>query len=137
MSTTTKINYKNKTITVTRTQVIDYDFPDWLDALDEEMDKIAAETLWERMVDNSGGEVDVGLDRWPDDDAWAKEALDELTEEAKEQIKEENDIVFNCASCNVGIVRDSCEHDECITADGDAWYCFKCSDKCPQDEDEE
>lgn len=46
--------------------------------------------------------------------------------------------VFCCVHCGTGIVANSREHDECITADGEEWYCVDCSAHCPlHDEDDE
>jgi len=50
-------------------------------------------------------------------------------EEDDEEEEEEDDIVFHCCSCNVGIIRNSREHDECwtdIDDDEEKWYCADC-----------
>jgi hypothetical protein len=51
--------------------------------------------------------------------------------------EEETDIVFQCNHCNINMVRNSREHDNCLTTDGDHWYCEKCHIHCPNEEEEE
>jgi hypothetical protein len=40
--------------------------------------------------------------------------------------EETEEIVFHCCSCDVAIIRNSPEHDECNTEDGETWYCGDC-----------
>jgi hypothetical protein len=43
------------------------------------------------------------------------------------------DYVFDCTHCGIHIVRNSEEHDECTTKDGDNWFCEKCHKFCEED----
>jgi hypothetical protein len=52
-----------------------------------------------------------------------------------EEGEEKDDIVFACALCCVNIKRNSPEHDNCKTANGDNWFCEDCD--IPDEEDEE
>ena len=47
------------------------------------------------------------------------------------------EVVFCCAGCERPIIRDSEEHDNCITKDGDVWYCHDCRHLCREEEEEE
>lgn len=61
------------------------------------------------------------------------ECVEETKELLEELRKDEEDIVFKCATCDVAIVRNSKEHDECWTVNGEDWICGD----CPHDEDDE
>ena len=45
--------------------------------------------------------------------------------------------VFCCQQCGTGIIANSREHDECITVDGEDWYCADCHNHCPLGEENE
>ena len=49
------------------------------------------------------------------------------TEDEKEE-EDEEDIVFHCSRCDLAIVRNSREHDECATSDDKEWFCSPCMD---------
>jgi len=56
---------------------------------------------------------------------------------------QQTDIVFHCGECRTAIIRNSREHDECITKDDKTWYCGDCAfnhlddDSDSDEEDEE
>ena len=45
------------------------------------------------------------------------------------------EVVFCCTGCDYPIVRNSYDHDNCISKDGETWYCQECD--CPSEEVEE
>jgi len=45
----------------------------------------------------------------------------------------ENTIVFCCAKCGIPVIQNSREHDECITSDGEEWFCGNCHEFCISD----
>jgi hypothetical protein len=47
------------------------------------------------------------------------------------------DIIFRCETCDVAIIRNSKEHDECWTKNGDDWICGHCPHIDDDDEDDE
>lgn len=47
----------------------------------------------------------------------------------------EQQFVFCCFHCGNGIIQNSRDHDECITQDGETWYCLDCHQHCPKDYD--
>ncbi len=66
-----------------------------------------------------------------------KFALMEERAEMKKQSRMSNNIVFYCKGCDLAIVRDSREHDECITKDGVNWYCGDCYVELSDDESDD
>ena len=52
-------------------------------------------------------------------------------------VPEEEEVVFSCAGCNIPIVRNSWEHDNCKTKDDEDWYCMDCEIPGESDEDED
>ena len=50
---------------------------------------------------------------------------------------EDDHIIFNCAKCEVGIVKNSRAHDNCVTRDGKKWWCLDCSSECGEESEEE
>ena len=48
------------------------------------------------------------------------------------------DIVFKCSRCDVAIIRDSEEHDNCRSnEEGDVWWCMHCTRKEDDEDDED
>ena len=48
------------------------------------------------------------------------------------------DIVFKCSRCDVAIIRNSEEHDNCQSnEEGDVWWCMHCKRKEDDEDDEE
>ena len=45
------------------------------------------------------------------------------------------EVVFCCAGCNYPIVKDSYDHNNCVSNDGLTWYCENCD--CPSEEEDE
>lgn len=75
-----------------------------------------------------------------------EEEEEEEEEDEESEDEEEEYIIFNCARCDVGIVNNSRDHDNCITNDGKKWWCLECSsamryneekDKWEEEEEEE
>jgi hypothetical protein len=54
----------------------------------------------------------------------------------EEEEEEEEDIVFHCSHCEVSIVQNSREHDDCITTNDIDWFCGDCHDFCEEVEEE-
>ena len=62
---------------------------------------------------------------------------DEDEDDEDEDDEDDVDIVFKCSRCDVAIIRNSEEHDNCRSnEDGDVWWCMYCNRK-EDDEDEE
>ena len=40
---------------------------------------------------------------------------------------EEDDRVFSCSNCELDIIRNSNEHDNCVTCDDKNWFCQDCA----------
>ena len=59
-----------------------------------------------------------------------EESEGEMSEDEKSEVQE-SEIVFKCFHCDTAIVRNSREHDNCITVDGEEWFCVHCLDFCP------
>ena len=68
------------------------------------------------------------------DDFLKKE--DNEDEDDEDEEEEEEDIVFHCCHCEVSIVRDSREHDDCTTTNDIDWFCGDCHDFCEEVEEE-
>ena len=54
-------------------------------------------------------------------------------EEDEEEKEEHQNIVFHCVHCHKAIDRDSRDHDECITSNGEDWFCGDCFEFCDDD----
>jgi len=65
---------------------------------------------------------------WQCIECWVEPGTDE-EEEADEAV------VFTCCRCNVDVIRNSEQHDNCHTRDGDEWWCSDCH--ADDDDDEE
>jgi hypothetical protein len=71
------------------------------------------------------------------DDCVCVDCYNEWKETHDDEEEEEDDIVFKCSRCDVAIIRDSEEHDNCRSnEEGDVWWCMHCTRK-EDDEDEE
>ena len=49
-------------------------------------------------------------------------------------IRMSSKVVFKCAHCFISVIRDSPEHNECVTVDGINWYCGDCCEQCPEED---
>ena len=74
--------------------------------------------------DGGCGKV-MGRDQWELDCQRICDFCEEPYEESDEE-EEKSNIVFHCSGCGVGIIRDSRDHDNCVTKDGKKWYCPDC-----------
>jgi len=54
-----------------------------------------------------------------------------------ETYRQKKDIVFHCGDCRTAIIRNSREHDECITKDDKTWYCGDCAFNHLDDDEED
>ena len=62
----------------------------------------------------------------------------EQEEEEEEEEEDDADIVFKCSRCDVAIIRDSEEHDNCRSnEEGDVWWCMHCTRKEDDEDDED
>jgi hypothetical protein len=69
--------------------------------------------------------------------ACREEEEEEEEEEDEDEDEEEEYIIFNCARCDVGIIKDSKAHDNCITNDGKKWWCLECSSALRHNKEED
>lgn len=70
------------------------------------------------------------FDEHPDREIGYNEDGEWFCSACREEEEEEEDepvIIFNCAKCKVGIIKDSKAHDNCVTQDGKVWWCLDCS----------
>ena len=85
--------------------------------------------------DNVEDNVEEGLDDEGDGEGEGDEG--ECGDKNDEGVEGDDRYVFKCYHCNNHIVKDSEEHDRCITGgDCDDWFCGDCHEFCPCDEDD-
>jgi hypothetical protein len=47
------------------------------------------------------------------------------------------EVVFCCAKCDYPIVKDSWDHVNTFSKDGEVWYCENCDEECYKEEEED
>ena len=63
---------------------------------------------------------------------------DQEESDEEEDDEDDVDIVFKCSRCDVAIIRNSEEHDNCQSnEEGDVWWCMHCKRKEDDEDDEE
>lgn len=60
---------------------------------------------------------------------WRPVDLDSFQPVELEKEEIDHEIAFLCSGCEKEIIKDSREHDNCVTADGEKWFCLDCSSK--------
>ena len=76
-----------------------------------------------------GGCADCGISIKKSWDYFVNKKGDNLCRPCGKSCSEDN-IIFNCHNCEIPIIRDSEEHDECITKNDEDWFCADCHEFC-------